>query len=180
MKCRAFDDGLLLAEDSVSEIQADAFDGGQPCLDGDEIVISGRRFVAQTAFDDREDYVVLLPLEKGCAKLPKEFAAGDFQDVEVTRVIDVVAECALGIGDAMGGSENHAREGARRRNSKLEIRSSKQILNPKFEEPGCGKVGTKDFKHERRLVNTEFNIRKRRERSEIRNSKFEVRNKFEY
>jgi hypothetical protein len=33
--------------------------------------------------------------------LPKEFSASSFEHVEVTRVIDMVTEGTLGIGDAM-------------------------------------------------------------------------------
>jgi len=70
------------------------------------MVVARRGFVAHAAFDDWKNYVLLLPLEKRFSKLAKEFSASDFQNVEITRVIDVVADGTLGIGDAMGVAEN--------------------------------------------------------------------------
>ena len=68
MKCLAFNNRRFLPDDSVSEVQADAFHCGQPRLNGEEIIISGRSFVAQATLDYGEEQVLLLPCEKRCSK----------------------------------------------------------------------------------------------------------------
>ena len=95
MKCLAFNNRRFLPDDSVSEVQADAFHCGQPRLNGEEIIISGRSFVAQATLDYGKEQVLLLPCEKRCSKLPKEFSASSFQDVEIARVIDMISDGTL-------------------------------------------------------------------------------------
>ena len=103
--------GLALVQDLVGEIEADAFSGGEPELDGQEVVVARGSFVEEAGFDDGEKGLVFLELEKGHAEVTEEFAAGGFQEIEVTGIINVVAEGALGVSDAMGmleGGGGHA------------------------------------------------------------------------
>jgi hypothetical protein len=47
-------------------------------------------------------------VEKCPAEMPEVFAAGSFENVEKSSVIDVVAGGAVGVGDPAGVLENHA------------------------------------------------------------------------
>lgn len=102
----AFEEQGLVLEDSIGEVQANAFQDGQPGFDGEKIVVASWGFVAEVAFDDGENYVLLLPFEKGWSELAEEFTTRGFEDVEVTGIVDVVPDGAFGIGDAMGVVEN--------------------------------------------------------------------------
>ena len=150
MKSFGFDEQILVFEDSIGEVEANAFERGQPCLDCQEVVVAGGRFVTQPAFDYGEDGILVLPLEKTSSELAKEFSASGFEDVEVARVIDMIADSTLGIGDAMGVLMDHWREGACNLSSKFEIRNSKQIRILKFE------VATEEFNHGWTLINTDL------------------------
>jgi hypothetical protein len=83
------------------EIQADAFRGSGPKLDGEDVVVAGRRLVAQVTFDDGKDDALLLPLQEGGAQVTEKFAARGFQQVEVTGIVDMIADGAIGVGHAM-------------------------------------------------------------------------------
>lgn len=109
MKSFAFEEEVLLVENSVGEVEANPLERGQPDLDGQQIVIASRRFIAQPAFDDGKNHILLLPFEKCCSKLSKEFSARGFQDVQVTRIIYVIAEGAFGVSDAVGILKGHSK-----------------------------------------------------------------------
>lgn len=132
MKGLGFEEQGLFFENAITEVDADAFERGEPGFDGEQIVVAGGRFVAQAAFDYGEDGVLLLPLEKTSAKLAKELAPSRFEDVKVTRVIDVVANGTLGIGNAMLMLEDHSQ------NSKIKTQNSKQIRILKLENSSEG------------------------------------------
>src|SRR5262245_41143533 len=55
------------------------------------------------ALDDGENGVALLPVQQGCAQVPKEIAPRRVQSVRVRSVIDVVTGGAFGVGHTMGG-----------------------------------------------------------------------------
>ena len=94
--------GAVLVEDLVGKLDADAGGGFEPELDGEEIVVAGGGFVGEVGVNDGEGEVAFLPVEEGGAKVAEEFSAGGFEEVEVTGVVDVIAEGALGVGDAVG------------------------------------------------------------------------------
>ena len=107
MECFGFEDqhaGLI--EDAVSEIQADFFRGGNPDLDSQHIVISCGGFVTETAFHDGENCILFLPMQESRAQMPEELAPSGFEQIEVARIIDVIAYSAFGVGYAMGVLEN--------------------------------------------------------------------------
>jgi len=95
-------EGLAVVEDAVGEVEAEAAGLGEPELDGEEVIVSGRGSVMEVGFDDGEGEVLFVKLGAGGAKVTEEFAAGGFEEVEVTGVVDVVAEGAFGVGDAVG------------------------------------------------------------------------------
>ncbi|MDB6019747.1 MAG: hypothetical protein JWR19_4236 [Pedosphaera sp.] len=90
-----------LVGDAVGEVEADAFGVGGPELDGQQVVIAGGGFVAEATFDDGENGVLVLPVEKGGAEVAEEFAAGGFEEVEVAGVVYMVANGAVGVTDAV-------------------------------------------------------------------------------
>ena len=90
-----------LVGDAVGEVQAHAFGGGGPDFDGQHVVVAGGGFVAQMAFEHGEDGVAFLPLEERGAEVAEEFAARDFEQVQVAPVVNVVADGAIGVGDAV-------------------------------------------------------------------------------
>ena len=91
-----------MVEDAIGEIEADALGFGEPKVDGEEVVVAGGGFVLEVGFDDGKGDLALLPLEKSGAEVTEEFAAGGFEEVEVAGVVEVVADGAFGVGDAMG------------------------------------------------------------------------------
>ena len=93
-------------EDSVSEIEANTFGVRDGKFDLEGIVVTGRGFIADAAFDDGEDSIARLPMEEREAEMLKECAACSFEEVEVAGVIDVISQCTLGVGDTMGMTKN--------------------------------------------------------------------------
>lgn len=101
MKGFGFEDQVLLVENSIGKVQANAFERGNPSFDAEEVVIARGGFVSKAALDHGKYEIFILQCKKCLAELPKEFSASSFEHVEVTRVIDMVTEGTLGIGDAM-------------------------------------------------------------------------------
>jgi hypothetical protein len=91
----------VLIENAVAEVQANFFSGGEPKLDRELVVVASGRFITETTFDDGKDGVLLLKLGKWHAEMAEEFAAGGFEQVEVARVIDVIADGAVGVSHAV-------------------------------------------------------------------------------
>jgi hypothetical protein len=99
-------EGLAFIKDAVGEVEADALGDGGPDVDGEEIIVAGRGFVKEAGLDDGKGEVMrLVKLLEGDAEVAEKFAASGFEEVEVTRIIDVVADGAFGIRDAVGVGE---------------------------------------------------------------------------
>ena len=90
-----------LVGDAMGEVQPDTFSGGGPDFDGQHVVVAGGCLVAQMAFEHGEDGVAFLPLKEGGAEVAEEFTARDFEQIQVTPVVNVVADGAIGVGDAV-------------------------------------------------------------------------------
>jgi len=90
-----------MIEDSGGEAQPDAFKAGGPQFDDEEIIVTRRGFVTKAAFDDREDNFPLLPLLEWSAQVAKEFAARGFKEVQIARIVYMVAGRTFGVGDAV-------------------------------------------------------------------------------
>jgi len=91
-----------LVFDSIGECKADWPGGGDADLDGEDIVIPRRSLVAQVTFQHGKNRVLPLPFKERSAQAAEEFAAGGFEDFEVAGVIDVVADGAISVGNAVG------------------------------------------------------------------------------
>ena len=94
------------AEDAVGEGEADAAEIGEPEFNGEAVVVTGGRAVAELTGDDGEDQAGLLNVLQRFAQGAAELAAGGFKQVEVARVINVIADGAFGVGDAVVVVEN--------------------------------------------------------------------------
>lgn len=55
---------------------------------------------------DRKNRVLLLQLKQSCAEVPKKLIPRRFQQIQIPRVIDMVAEGTIGISHAMNVTEN--------------------------------------------------------------------------
>lgn len=58
------DERAMLVEDAVLEIHPDTLDAAGTELDGEQVIITCRGLVADTAFNDGKNDVLLLPMEK--------------------------------------------------------------------------------------------------------------------
>ena len=58
------------------------------------------------AFDHRKNRVLFLQLEQRRAEFTEKLSAGGFEQIEVARVLNVVAEGAFGVSHAMDVPEN--------------------------------------------------------------------------
>jgi hypothetical protein len=91
----------IRGEDAVKKGQSDAGQLGEPEFDRQEIVVTRSAAVTKVTLDDRENNAFVLELEEVSAKMANEFPAGGFEDVQVTGIVDVVADGAIGVGDAV-------------------------------------------------------------------------------
>ena len=67
----------------------------------EKIVVSSSAFVFEMALDDWKDGASFLPPEEWFAKMTEEFAARFFKQIQIASVIDVIAERAFGVSDAV-------------------------------------------------------------------------------
>jgi hypothetical protein len=95
------DEFAVLVEDAMAEVEADALDEDGPDFDGEEVVVARHKTITQMSLDDGEDMIALLPFEDGGARGAHEFAAGGLEEVEVAGVVNVIADGAFGVGDAV-------------------------------------------------------------------------------
>src|SRR5260221_100544 len=91
-----------LPDDTIREIQADAFRDGGPEFNCNQVIVPRRGPVTKVALDDRENKAPLLPLKKRYAEVAEEFAPGRLHQVQVTSVVYMVAGRAIGIRHPMG------------------------------------------------------------------------------
>jgi hypothetical protein len=87
----------------------------KPDFDGQFVVVSGGREEVHSQGNDRKDVIFFLEAENRIADRAHEFAASGFEDVEVTGVVDVVPDCALGVDDALAVAEDFRHAISRRR-----------------------------------------------------------------
>lgn len=90
-----------LVGDAVSEIQADAFGGGHPDFDVQDIIVAGESLVTQMRFDYGKHEAGFLPLQERCTETAEEFPARCLEDLEIVGVIDVITHRAIGVGHAV-------------------------------------------------------------------------------
>lgn len=95
------EEGVVLVEDVVGKLEADAGGELEPELDGEEIVVLGGGFEGELGVDDGEGEVAFLPLVEGGSEVAEEFSARGFEEVQVTGMIDVIAKGAFCVGDAV-------------------------------------------------------------------------------
>ena len=94
---------LLLGwiENPIRKRQPDPFQRAEPYFNGQQVIIARSSLVAQAAFDDGEDCLLLLPVQTGRPEVAKKLPSRFFQQVEVAAIIDMVAYRALSVGDPM-------------------------------------------------------------------------------
>jgi len=90
-----------LVYNPMPEVQPHRPDEDWPYFDRQQIIITGGELIADTGFDDGKDHAALLPGQHGIAEGADELAARGFEQVKISRMVDMVAEGALGVGDAV-------------------------------------------------------------------------------
>jgi hypothetical protein len=98
-------------QDAVGEIEAHTFEGGEPEGDVQGVVVTCRGLIAQAAFANGKYHALSLPSGEADAGGTEEFSAGGLQQIQIPGIIDVIADGAFGISDAMGVMENGALHG---------------------------------------------------------------------
>jgi len=93
-------------KDAVVERQADASELGRPKFNRQEVIVAGRTPVMEVAFDHGKDDSLMLQFAEVLSDVPNEFAAGRLEDIEITRIIYMVAYGAIGVGDAVLAAES--------------------------------------------------------------------------
>ena len=102
----------------MGEINTHPRNERRPDLNRQQVIVTRGRFVAQLGLDDRENHVALLPFPDGGAERAYELAAGGFEHVQIMRMIDVIAECAFGVGDTVLIPERNGHAGSVRARAK--------------------------------------------------------------
>lgn len=98
---------------AAAERNPDTLGLDDPEFDRDQVIIASRRLEGEPAFDDGEDGIAFLQGGEGMAERSEEFAAGQFQYVEVTGVVNVVADGAQRIADPVLKAKDLSRHGGR-------------------------------------------------------------------
>ncbi len=93
--------GFIRRENAVLKFEADAGEFSQPKFDLQEVVIARGAFVTEPAFGDGKNCAGFLQFQERFTQMPKEFTAGFFEEVEIPPIIDMVADSAFGVGDAV-------------------------------------------------------------------------------
>ena len=93
-------------KDAVMERQANASELGRPKFNRQEIIVAGRTPVMEVAFDHGKDDPLMLQFAEIFAQMPDEFPAGRLEDVEIARIIYMVADGAIGVGDPVLAAES--------------------------------------------------------------------------
>src|SRR6266436_212417 len=106
---RLQDEYLRLVPNAVSKRNPNPLEKCGPNFDRQEVIILCRVSVTKPAFNDGENDPLLLPFKECAAQFPEEFPAGGFEQIEVTRIVYMVAEGAFAIGDPMRVAEDRHR-----------------------------------------------------------------------
>lgn len=102
----------LAAQYAVAEAEPDAAQLGEPDFDHQFVVVTRGGLVFHMALDDGEDYPGFLQLQQRHTGGTEQLAASRLQEIKVTRVVDVVADGALGVGHTMAMAENLSLHGS--------------------------------------------------------------------
>jgi hypothetical protein len=115
----------------MAEIQAHFFNGRHPDFNCQQIVVARGKSVIQPRLDDGKNHVVFLPVQNRRAERTDEFAASGLEQIKIARVVNVVADGAFGVSDAMFVAKwiGHARSvNAHAESSTLKIHLRERIL----------------------------------------------------
>lgn len=119
VECLTLDCGFASGvQNPVSEVEPNAFREGGPEVDLEHVVVTGGGVVFEPAFEYWESKVERLQGEERLAQVPEELTACLLQDIQVAGVIDVIANGAFGISNAVATREG----GWHHRNYKLRSR----------------------------------------------------------
>src|SRR5580765_5325483 len=83
-------------------------------------------------FDDREDDILKLQLQESGVELTEPFAAGSFEEIQVTPVINVITQRAVGVCDTMDVAKDRCSHGPRLRSQFMGSKSIRRSLTDWF------------------------------------------------
>jgi hypothetical protein len=90
----------------VVEREADASEFDRPKFNRQEIIVTGRPPIMQVTFDHWKNDPLMLQFAEVFAQMPDEFPTGRLEDVEITRIIYMVAYGAVGVSDPVLAAES--------------------------------------------------------------------------
>ena len=101
----------VLVQDAVAKVHAHALQQRGPDFNRQPVVVARGGFVFQSRFDDGENRVRVLQFQNRRAERAEKFPARRLQQIEIAGMVDVVADGAFGVGDAVVVTERfgHAR-----------------------------------------------------------------------
>ena len=101
MKRLAFEDQrIVLVRDAVSEVQSHALGCREPDFNVQRVIVARGSFVTEMRFNHGENVPRLLQLKKRRSGGAEQFSTCGLDDFQITPVIDVVADGAIGVSDA--------------------------------------------------------------------------------
>jgi hypothetical protein len=91
----------VLIQNAMAEIHADFFKRRHPDFHRQQIIVARGKFVAQPRLDDGKNKIALLQSQNRLPERAEKFAARGLEQVKIARMINVVADGAFGVSDAV-------------------------------------------------------------------------------
>jgi len=98
-------------QDAVAKVQPHTLESRQPDFNRQQVVVARGEFVAELRLDDGENIIGFLQGQHRRAECAHEFTARGLQQIEVARMVDVVADGAFGVADAVVVTEWFGHDG---------------------------------------------------------------------
>jgi hypothetical protein len=95
----------VLVQNAVAEIEPHAFHARHPHFNCQQVIVARGEFVAHARLNDRENIPGLLQGQNRLALRAHEFASRGFEQVQITRMVNMIANRAFGVGHAVDVSE---------------------------------------------------------------------------
>jgi hypothetical protein len=94
-------------------LEADVLEEREPELDGEKVVVACGVFEGELAVGDGEGCILLLPKQERATDVMKKFPARAFEEFQVAGIVNMIAEGALGVGNAALTGEDRLVHGLR-------------------------------------------------------------------
>src|SRR5438034_654546 len=88
---------LLLIQNSIRKAQTDSCQFRNADMNFEPVVVAGGCFVSQLTLNHRKHCVLFLQTQKWKTQSPEEFTARGFEQIQIARMVDVIAHRTLGV-----------------------------------------------------------------------------------